>query len=640
MNRARPLALVAFARVVAALVVAIATFGDAAAQQTPHPATPIGGPSSLPAGSARIRGIVVDASNPGATGDLTVALYALQPDGTPGTGSTKTAADGSFAFAGVSNDPAIVYLIGTRYELVPYGQRSAFAPGQQELDIALAVERPTSDASDLRVLETTLRIEALGTRLAVQETHEVENPGSAPIYVPAGQRAGRSAPFQASLPPGALDFQAGVFNANEGFEQRGDQLLYWGPVYAGQQRLRYAYQLPLEAGASLVALDTRFPLGTGRIRVLAPETGPRVESPDLRTVAPVEIEGRKLAVLEGGGRGPGEGVRLLVRVPETITDRSALSLNRTELSIELDDTVLEVTQTQTIEVAEGAHVAGAPGDPLLRFELPLLAEVVGLSREADRFGLRAVDQGIDLFGPLGPGTHEIAFRYRVPASDGGATLDLRFPLTVPTLLLRTADTGLLIESDRLHRLRPQVMGTRTWMLREAFHVEPDEIVSVHFEALDQSGPSRLASVAFVFAAAALVLLFVVNPLRASRAVRRFEEHDRRGLAYERDLVYATIRDLDHDFETGKVAQEDYRQTRQELRTRAIELMRQEASQPPAPVIAAVETPPETDSAATPTRRFCPACGDRIEPAWYFCSHCGGALHPVRPAGASGSEPAG
>lgn len=615
----------------------------AQAQGSPHPAMGAGGPSSLPTGDGSIRGAIVDEANPGATADLPVALYALQPDGTPGLGSTKTGADGSFEFADVASDPGIVYLVGVRYEEVPYGERTAFVPGQREIDVRIPVEKPTTDTSGVRVLEKTLRIEALGTRLSVQETQRVENSHSAPIYVPPAARSGKSAPFRARLPEGAVDVQAGIFNADESFDQQGDALAYWGPLYPGEQEIHYGYQLPVAAGASDVTLRERLPLGAGRVRVLTAEHGPRVEAKGFSPGEAEEVDGQSLASLVGGAHAPGDSLTLHIRVPETVRDPNAVSLGGAELSIELDDTVLEVTQTQRIVVAPGAHVAGAPGDPLLRFELPLQAELVGVSSDASQLGIDPVDHGIEVVGPLGPGDHDFAFRYRIPALNGDASLDLRFPRMLPTLLLRAADTGLVIESDRLHRLRPQAMGTRTWMLREAFHVEPDEVVKVRFTALDRGGSSHVAAIGFVLAAAAFVLLFVVSPLRRTRAAGPAEEPERTGLAHERDLVYATLRDLEHDFETGKVAAEDYERSRAELRARAVDLMREEHGAPVAgPPVAAVtavaagETP-DSPPAVVPTSRFCPACGGRVDASWRFCSHCGAELHPAE---AAGSEPVG
>lgn len=557
-------------------------------QAAPHPSVPTGGASSLPPGDGTIRGVVTDADHPGATGGLTVALYALQPDGTPGIGSAETAPDGSFAFPGVSNDSAIVYLVGVRYQLVPHGERTAFAVGQREIDIALPVTRPTTDTSAITIIETTLQIEAQGTRIAVLETHKLENAGPRPVYVADGERANHTPPFRAKLPRGAVNFQAGGFNSSEGLENAAGELSYWGPIYSGEQELRYGYELPVEPSGSIVAFEKRFPLGSGRIRVLAPEHGLRVESPDLVAGDPVEIEGTRLTLLQSSALDPGASLQLTVHLPEMTSDLSALGLGRADLSIELDDTFLEVTQKQKLSVAPGAHLGSTHGEPLLRFEVPLAAEWVGISAGAEQLGIRAIDspgasppeKGVSLFGPLGPGEHEFAFRYRIPVEHGAATLDLRFPMTVPTLFIRTADTGLRIESDRLHRLRPQPIGTRTWMLREAFHIEPDERLSIRFEALDQKGPSQFGGLAFLVGASAFVLFFVPSPLRTTGSQTHSVQDERSGPAHERDLVYATIRDLEHDFETGKVSEQDYERSLAELQARAIEFMREEKQTPP------------------------------------------------------------
>jgi hypothetical protein len=397
-----------------------------------------------------------------------------------------------------------------------------------------------------------------------------------------------------------------------------------------------------------MSLELGFPLGSESVRVLTAEGGPRVESRsgELRDAEPIEIEGTRLAVLAGGARAPGASLLLDVHVPETVHSLENVSLGRSELSVELDDTVLEVTQTVRLSVASGAHVAGSAKDPLLRFELPLRATLVGLAATADRLGALASGSGIDVIGPLSPGDHDLAFRYRLPADDGAATLDLRFPLSVPTLVLRAADTGLVIGSDRLHRLRPQNMGTRTWLMREAFDVKPEEQLAIHFEALRPAGRSRVARTVFALAASAFILLGVVGPLRGTRARQEIAEDDFSRPAHERELVYATIRDLEHDFETGKVSGEDYERTRAELRARAIDLLRDEYAAAPTTGARAAGPLAPGGELATPrehpvasggpevvaTTAFCAACGGSIQAAWRFCSHCGGALEPAEKTG--------
>ena len=591
---------------------AVAFAGVAWGQAPSHPAMPLSGPSSLPSGEATLRGQVTDPDHPGATAALTVVLYALQPDGTPGIGSAQTASDGSFAFTAISNDPGIVYLVGVRYELIPYGERTQFSPGQRELEITLPVSRPTPNASALQPIQTTLQLELRGAKLIVLETHEFANPGSQAIYVPERERSSHTPPFQAELPDGAENFRPGVFNVSDGFEQSGRKIFYWGPLYTGEQEVRFGYEFSVEPATSVLALEKRFARAAGRIRVVTPEHGPRVASPDLSTGRPFAVEDTRLALLEGEAPTAGTVIQLRVQLPETTSDRTALSLGSADISVELDDTFLDVTQVQRLSVAPGGHLAGSQEKPLLHFGLPAQAQLVGFSPGAEQLGIQSVEaaetalpgKGISVLGPLPPGEHEFAFRYRIPTQDRTASLDLRFPLALPSLSVRAADTGLLIESDRLHRLRPEAIGTRTWMLREAFDVQPDEQISLRFEELDQRGPERVTGLAFLFGASAFVLFFVVGPLRGSRQEAAQEPAERSGPAHERDLVYATIRDLEHDFETGKVAEADYQRSRNELRTHAVELMRQE----------------KQDSQPT-----CPACGEPAQESWLFCSGCGSNL---------------
>ena len=375
--------------------------------------------------------------------------------------------------------------------------------------------------------------------------------------------------------------------------------------------------------------------------MLAPESGPEVQSPGLAAAPAVEADGRRFAVIRGGAVESGGTVELTVRVPETIHDVAALSLGRAALSIELDDTVLEITHHQHFTVAEGAHLAGSPEVPLLRFDLPPEAELEGVSTAASSLGITGSSEAIEVLGPLAAGDHEFAFRYRLPVENGVAHLELQFPLLVPVLAMQIADTGVIITSDRMHRLRPEASGTRMWLREEAFHVRPEEAVSVRFEATPQAAPSRAGSMFAVFSAAALAMLFVARPLRVGRAGRGVEAEHVSAVVRERDIVYATIRDLDHDFETGKIAEADYTASRAQLRARAIELLRIERQVTPHLRVATAEAASAQQPGDQPTRvatgRFCPACGGTLDPSWRFCSHCGGELSR---GSVAGGEPAG
>jgi hypothetical protein len=235
---------------------------------------------------------------------------------------------------------------------------------------------------------------------------------------------------------------------------------------------------------------------------------------------------------------------------------------------------------------------------------------------------------------LKPGQTSFSFRYRVPSGSDGAQLDLRFPRPVAALHVMVADTGVVIETDRLHRRRPVRSGTRVYLHREAFQVAAGETVEIGLRPIAPGGLPRAASVSAVVALVLISVWVVSAPLRGRGAgVEHVSPESEVGA--ERALLYATIRDLDHDYETGKLSEPDYLESRQALRAQAVEMLRRERAadlpEESAPSVGAA-----AESTAGPTLGgFCPGCGQRVDPAWRFCSHCGGGLSPA--ASESGSD---
>jgi hypothetical protein len=120
---------------------------------------------------------------------------------------------------------------------------------------------------------------------------------------------------------------------------------------------------------------------------------------------------------------------------------------------------------------------------------------------------------------------------------------------------------------------------------------------------------------------------MVAPLRAARPEPAgSDEEEPSAAARERGFVYDAIRDLDDDYELGKVSAEDHRALRDELRARAVALVRAERS--------GAARPPDAAGAEEPaTERACGACGAALRDADRFCSQCGA---PVEAAGGRGT----
>lgn len=581
----------------------------------------------LPTGDGTIRGRVVHPSDPSAAADLAVALYALRPDGRPGLGGTRSDADGRFEFTNVSEDPGTVYLVGTQFDDVPFGRRVAFEAGQREIDVEVPIRAISRDASALLVVATTYKIDWIGGQLFVQVSHQLRNPDDTVIHVPMVARAGRPPVFSARLPEGVVEFIDGQGGLGDGMVRDGDTLSYWGPVYPGDQEVRYGFLIdaavdPDDVDGGRLILAIPQPAGAGEVQVLTRESDPRPTAEGLETLPEVtRIDDVAYVRSTAGGFARGEVLELGIEVPESTASPESLRIARADYWIDADDTAMRVTAEIQLANDGGVRML-APGDEsLLRFALPGDAEFLGVSGAGQALGATlAPDGAIDVKGPVPPGQSSLGFRYSIPLRSGEAGLDLAFDLPVALLNVLVADTGVVVESERLHRRRPFRQGTRSYLHREAYRVDAGERVHVRLVPFDRRELSPTKSALIGIALAALAAAYLIVPLR--RRTRGLETAPpvRSEFALERENVYEALRDLEDDHAMDKVDAADFERLRAELRASAVDLLRREREQ-------SVSAPAEGDG---PTAASCPDCRERIDPAWRFCSHCGATLGPVAP----------
>jgi len=109
---------------------------------------------------------------------------------------------------------------------------------------------------------------------------------------------------------------------------------------------------------------------------------------------------------------------------------------------------------------------------------------------------------------------------------------------------------------------------------------------------------------------ALFALFVLLPIAQARSGRVVV--DGGDAAPEQTALLASLADLEHDFEMGKISTEDRERLRSELRDAALARVSS-----PAAAAAAAKPAPET-------RKSC-ECGRQITPGDRFCGQCGRAL---------------
>jgi hypothetical protein len=406
----------------------------------------------------------------------------------------------------------------------------------------------------------------------------------------------------------------------DGLVREGERLSWYGPVYPGTQELSWAYLLPPAAAAAegdaptRFAFEARVPERTERLVVLLADPNARLAAEGLAGPEDTEVEGRRVQRFTRASP-PAGPLALAVSLPPARLAPDAVTVGEVRAVLRLDDAALEVTETHVLRVAGATHVLGTAASPLLRIPLPEGAERLRFASDAPGLELAPHPEGgLAVLGAVAPGEAAIELGYQLAMSEPPARLERRFAARVPVLSIFVADTGRLApRSERLHRRRPLRTNDLTYLHLEAFEVAPDEAVALELGLLPAPGRSSRAlalGCVGLFALAAIAVL--TSPLRARRGSDGAAREPAEGTArHEREAVYEAIRDLDHDFETGKLSTADHARLREELRARALALLeaeREAIPSEPAPAAALVGACSACGAATLATHRFCAQCG--------------------------------
>jgi len=144
------------------------------------------------------------------------------------------------------------------------------------------------------------------------------------------------------------------------------------------------------------------------------------------------------------------------------------------------------------------------------------------------------------------------------------------------------------------------------------------------------------SILLGLALAIVVLPFVLEPFtRRGRGQRPSQAVAGDPAALSKSAALVAVRDLDFDFQTGKVTEADYRPLRQQLLLTAAEAAQRERPTRPrahhqadgdSEIEAAVQAARQSGQPAA--ERACAACGHAAAAADKFCGRCGAAFDQV------------
>ncbi len=116
---------------------------------------------------------------------------------------------------------------------------------------------------------------------------------------------------------------------------------------------------------------------------------------------------------------------------------------------------------------------------------------------------------------------------------------------------------------------------------------------------------------------AAVFAYIAYPVLKPPPAESSEPNALDALVAQRDSAYQAIRDLDFDFQLGKLSVEDYRTLRERHKAHAVSVLQQ------------IDALGQAQTVRTaPTREpkmFCTNCGTPREPDDKFCRKCGTQL---------------
>jgi hypothetical protein len=316
----------------------------------------------------------------------------------------------------------------------------------------------------------------------------------------------------------------------------------------------------------------------------------------------ISFSGPGLVIKPGETRAP----PVTFHVYDRTDDPSGVKLGAVRWTIEREAATYRVKQILEIHnETMKAVVVEADAPPVVR--APLMKGHGGLEALFDQWpaGLEVKNGAVEMRGPLPPGDREYRFEYDLPmAGDGlSAEISLDGPLEEVGLLVR--DFGVRIEVEGLHPARPVRGDNQMYLRYVGFDLPAGARIPVEVTPLPPPPSTPRWLHALLQMSLAGVLALVVG-MPIDRQTRVTEEPEEEPSNPERAALASALRDLEFDYETGKLSAEDRDRLREELRRETARALAQHRSaESAAPAACACGRAP------SPGDRFCAACGTEL-----------------------------
>jgi len=138
--------------------------------------------------------------------------------------------------------------------------------------------------------------------------------------------------------------------------------------------------------------------------------------------------------------------------------------------------------------------------------------------------------------------------------------------------------------------------------------------------------SEVLFVVVAFAVAAFIALPIYTAQsRKGQLSANNINHRAIELQERKQSIYEAIKDIEFDYEMGKLSEEDFHELRQQYKNEAVEVLKQLDQTQTKKVKSKKIYSRKKSGAARDAARFCWVCGIEIMPEDKFCGNCGNNL---------------
>ncbi len=256
--------------------------------------------------------------------------------------------------------------------------------------------------------------------------------------------------------------------------------------------------------------------------------------------------------------------QLSFEVHDATEDNTLLRMRDLQWVIERDAGVFRVFERLVIENSGNEVVIRDPNssDP---------AVLIGIAKDHGEVTLGPMqgeirDSRAELWGPFHPGTTEIELVYDLDGFDPALRLEIPIEEWTDAFTLFVKDFGVYVDGGQLHPTRPAREGKVFYHRFAGFDLPAGTRREIEIIPLPPR-PERARWIEGAIAAmlACGLFFFLRGPIAVPTDVNAAAVSDEEP---ELDALHASLRDLEHDFETGKLSEADRDRIRSELQREA------------------------------------------------------------------------